>query len=70
MTDKKLQIRNSTAEFLALTAQPGQQSFEVYMPSEVIPSNLPEIPGVQMETDCGVRKKSDTIRPAGRNGQR
>ena len=29
MTDKKLQIRNSTAEFLVFTAQSGRQSIEV-----------------------------------------
>jgi hypothetical protein len=36
MTDKKLQIRNSTAEFLVFTAQNGQQSIEVRYEDETI----------------------------------
>ncbi len=36
MTDKKLQIRNSTAEFLVFTAQSGQQSIEVRYEDETI----------------------------------
>ena len=36
MRDKKLQIRNSTAEFLVFTAQSGQQSIEVRYEDETI----------------------------------
>jgi hypothetical protein len=36
MMDKKLQIRNSTAEFLVFTAQSGQQSIEVRYEDETI----------------------------------
>ena len=36
MKDKKLQIRNSTAEFLVFTAQSGQQSIEVRYEDETI----------------------------------
>ena len=36
MTDKKLQIRNSTAEFLIFTAQSGGQSVEVHYENDTI----------------------------------
>ena len=36
MTDKKLQIRNSTAEFLIFTAQAGDESIEVRFENETI----------------------------------
>ena len=36
MTDKKLQIRNSTAEFLIFTAQAGDESIEVRCENETI----------------------------------
>jgi hypothetical protein len=36
MRDKKLQIRNSTAEFLVFTAQSGQKSIEVRYEDETI----------------------------------
>jgi hypothetical protein len=36
MTDNKLQIRNSTAEFLIFTAQDGRESIEVRYADETI----------------------------------